>query len=80
MYVCPKLIFFASLFTQIACVCVCVKKLLWCREELCQQAECTDLELSMGMTDDYEHAVSAYISHLQCCIRCSQSHNTNSKL
>ena len=37
---------------------VCPQKLLWCREVLCQQARCADLELSMGMTNDYEHAVS----------------------
>jgi pyridoxal phosphate enzyme (YggS family) len=31
--------------------------LLRCREALCQQVNCADLELSMGMTEDYEHAV-----------------------
>jgi pyridoxal phosphate enzyme (YggS family) len=32
-------------------------KLVWCREVLCQQLNCAELELSMGMTDDYQHAI-----------------------
>jgi uncharacterized pyridoxal phosphate-containing UPF0001 family protein len=34
-----------------------VQKLVWCREVLCQQLNCAELELSMGMTDDYQHAI-----------------------
>lgn len=37
-----------------------IQKLLQCRELLRQQVKCVDLELSMGMTDDYEHAVSNF--------------------
>jgi hypothetical protein len=35
-----------------------IQKLVWCREVLCQQLHCAELELSMGMTEDYQHAVS----------------------
>jgi uncharacterized pyridoxal phosphate-containing UPF0001 family protein len=39
-------------------------KLVWCREVLCQQLNCAELELSMGMTDDYQHAVSCPLTFL----------------
>jgi len=36
-----------------------IQMLLQCRELVQQTLKCADLELSMGMSDDYEHAVRA---------------------